>query len=149
MTEKGRESYRAELNRIKLSENIQENNDIDDEYETWASTVKDVYEKQLKSVTKKNEWKINRLLMNQIKRLKRERQKEARETQRKLIQNRIELIREHCDKEIMVRNSRKIQHLVENITKTGKTDLTAFYKFNRKKKDGGTTAPLNRRGEKN
>ena len=142
MTEQGRENYRQELNKMKPSEWINEDNDIDEEYEKWTSAVKETYDKQLKSVTKKNEWKVNRLLMNQIKCLKKARRQESSEIEVKLINTRIELLREHCDKEIMARNARKIKNLVDNITKTGKTDLTAFYKFNRKKKDSGSVTSL-------
>ena len=134
MTEKGNEKYQESLEKMKISENIERKEDIDKEYNKWSKVVQEQYEKQQKSVKKSNAWKVNRLLVKQIKLLKSERRIETNEDKLKMLQKRIELIREHCEKEIQVRNAKKVHFMVENIKKTGKTNMAQFWKYNKKKK---------------
>ena len=138
MTEKGWQKYERELAEAKLSEKINTSNDIDEEYEKWSKGVQKIYENNLKKVTKKNEWKINRLLMKQIKHLKR-RSRGEHEGKKKICHQRIQLIREHCDNEIKMRNAMKVEKLVQSIARNGKTDMTKFYRFNKKQKKTVTT----------
>ena len=95
---------------MKISEEINRGGDLDQEYEKWSKNIEQQYEKQLKSVTRKNEWKLNRLLLKQIKKLKRmKRENKLTEEEEEMINQRIELLREHCENEIRIRNASKIQ----------------------------------------
>ena len=130
MTEKGSERYKEALENMKISEEIYTENSLDLEYERWSKMIKEQYEKQLKSVTRRNEWKVNRLLMKQIKTLKKmKRKKELTEEEDTLVQQRIGLLRDHIEGEIMTRNVSKINNLISNIMKTGKTNMTQFWRY--------------------
>ena len=149
MTEKGRERYKEALKNMKISERIEKTGDIDEEYKRWSEAVEEQYEKQLRSVKKRNEWKVNRLLTKQIKTLKvKKREMDSSEEEQKSLQIRIELLREHLEEEIKQRNATKISHLIANIMKTGKADMTQFWKYSRKRKNfGNTKAVTARNGE--
>ena len=133
MTQAGMENYKYNVNKAKLSDKIDTGNDLDEEYEKWSSQVKMMYEKEMKSVTRRNEWKVNRLLMKQIKRLKVTSKKgKLSKLEEKMVQQRIALLREHCDEEIITRNAMKVSNMVKSIMKNGKRDMTQFWKFNQK-----------------
>ena len=134
MTEKGIERYEEALENMKISEKIDTENSLDEEYERWSKMIQEQYEKQLKSVTRRNEWKVNRLLIKQIKALKKmKRKKELTEEEDTLVQHRIGLLRDHIEGEIKMRNVSKINNLVSNIMKTGKTNMTQFWRYNRRR----------------
>ena len=50
MTEQGYISYKNKLSQSKISENINRENDIDEEYERWSDKVQKHFEAQLKKV---------------------------------------------------------------------------------------------------
>ena len=61
---------------MKISETINSKGDIQHEYVKWATTVSKIFEDNKIMKKTRTVWKVNRLLLNKIKRLKKEKRRE-------------------------------------------------------------------------
>ena len=135
MTEDGYQKYAKELEEKQVSKSIDKNNDFSKEYEKWINNVTDIYQKNQKKLTKGKKSKVNRKLMSNVKRLKKKLRKGIHsQEENKIMRTRIQLLKEHCESEIISKNQNMIQNAVKKISKTGKSDLSAFWDLNKKTK---------------
>ena len=141
MTKKGFEPYQQQLKTKGVSNAINMNNNIKEEYSKWEKNVTEIYENQKKSVRKKKTWKVNRKLLQIMKNLKREiRKRKLVGKEKEIARTRIKLIQQHCEEEIRVKNSKTVKGIMEQIKITGITNLEPFWKYCRanKPKDSQT-----------
>ena len=130
MTKKGFESYQQQLKSKGVSNAINMNNNIKEEYSKLEKNVTEIYENQKKSVRKKNTWKVNRKLLQIMKNLKREiRKRKLVGKEKEIARTRIKLIQQHCEEEIRVKNSKTVKGIMEQIKITGRTNLEPFWKY--------------------
>ena len=136
MTTEGWRRYEQELETQQLHLQIRQTGDIFEEYTNFTDSVRNIYDKCTKRVTRNSVGNVNRTLKGIIKELKKEKRthslpKEKLDT----INQRIKLLQEHCESEMIMKQRRQVETVVSKIKKSGKADLSEFWTLNRRMKD--------------
>lgn len=132
MTENGYSKFESIMAKEKYHEDIIMQNDIEEEYDKFVSRVQETLEKCKTKVKPKNALKVCRQLIKQIKLLKRQiRTNKMSHEERCICLKRVELLKEHCEDQITVKNQKSVKSVIEKIKKTGRSDLRAFWQYNK------------------
>ena len=130
ITKKGLENYQYKINQQKVSKTINEEGELNQEYNKWATQIYRMYESEKIIVKKKKTCKVNRKLMLKIKFLKRMKRKRMLTTSEKIVaEKRIELMQQHIEEELKQRNRTVVKGIIKEIKETGRTDLQPFWKY--------------------
>ena len=152
MTKKNYENYANEIQIKELTKNIDMGKDMQTEYTEFVEEVDEIYRKNQKKVKQTKKWKINRKLLKSIRNLKRKMKVKRLCTKNDSYElKRIKLLKEHCEEEVKNQNRAQMRRTIEVISKSGRTDLSAFWDLSKKERKSGResrTAITNLEGER-
>ena len=126
MGKKGLETMSRELDDLKVSQIIQED-DFENTYEEWSRSILKIAEQNKKSRKQKKEWKCCRLLQKAKKNVNKLIKKEKNEEKREMLKKRKEYIDEYIDLEMKEKKRNKVDKIVEEIKKDGGVDSQTFW----------------------
>ena len=138
MTNEGYNRFTKELQERQLHIEIDKTNDVEHEYNLFTDKIINTLNKCKKKIKIGNVWKVNRILINQIKYVKNKiRTRKTTKDELSVLKVRLELLKEHCNEQLKERNQKAVKNIVNKISETGKTDLSAFWDYNKKNKIQG------------
>ena len=134
MTESAYKEFNDRMQEMRPDLKINAENEVETEYNKFTHKVIDMFEQCKKKVKNKKNWKVDRILIQQIKSVKKElRVRQSNTSTVEVLKSRLQLLKEHITENLKIKNQKEVQHVVSNIAATGKSDLSYFWEFRKRK----------------
>ena len=127
MTKSSFKEFNNKIQEERPDLQIDESNDVESEYDKFTRKILDMYKGCEKKVKINKIWKVDRILIQQIKDVKKQlRKRENEKFYIEVLKIRLQLLQEHIIENVKIKNTKEVEYVVSNISATGKSDLSFF-----------------------